>query len=148
MKTKKIITLAICFVIAILCLGYVGIRSFTKNIYNSQSCEWANIDNIEMRAMVDIPKIESSDCEYDTISKTKKVLFLLDKELDTDAYIIKNKLQKVAETKTLSSFNLKPEELANAADFYFREKTTEWESYKILLDSKSGKLWIDLKYLD
>jgi len=148
MKTKKIITLALCFVVAILCLGYVGIRSFTKNIYNSQNCEWANIDNIEMRAMVDIPKIESSECEYDSISKTKKVVFILEKELNTEEYIKKNNLQKVTERGKLSSFHLNSEELANSKTFYYREKTTQWESYKILLDSKSGKLWIDLKYLD
>jgi len=147
MKTKKIITLALCFVVAILCLGYVGIRSFTKNIYNSQSCEWANIDNIEMRAMVDVPKIESSECEYDTISKTKKVVFTLDKELNVEEYISKNNLQKLASTEKWSSLNLKPEEI-NTQTFYIREKTTQWESYEILLDSKSRKLWINLKYLD
>lgn len=148
MKAKKIITLAICFVIAILCLGYVGIRSFTKSIYNSHNCEWANIDNIEMRAMVDIPKIESSECQYDSITKTKKVLFVLNNELNIGEYITKNKLQKLSELEKLSSFNLKPEELANTENFYFREKTTEWESYKIILEPKSGKLWINLKYLD
>ena len=147
MKLKNILILAVCFVIAVVCLGYIGIRSFTKNIYNSQNCEWANIDNIEMRAMVDIPKIESSKCNYDTISKTKKVLFVLDKELNTEDYISKNKLQKLVSPKSLSSFNLKPEEITPET-FYIREKTTEWESYKILLDSKSRKLWIDLKYLD
>lgn len=147
MKLKNILILAVCFVIAVVCLGYVGIRSFTKNIYNSQNCEWANIDNIEMRAMVDVPKIESSECNYDTLSKTKKVLFILDKELNVEEYITKNKLQKLNETEKVTSFHLKSEEI-NTETFYFREKTTEWESYKIVLDSKSRKLWIELKYLD
>lgn len=147
MKLKNILILAVCFVIAVVCLGYVGIRSFTKNIYNSQNCEWANIDNIEMRAMVDIPKIESSECEYDSLSKTKKVIFVLDKELNIKDYIAKSKLQRLASTEILTSFNIKSEE-TTPRTFYLREKTTEWESYKIILDSKSRKLWIELKYLD
>ena len=147
MKLKNILILAICFIIAVVCLGYVGIRSFTKNIYNSQNCEWANIDNIEMRTMVGIPKIASSECKYDSLSKTKKVLFILDKELNTEDYIDKNKLQKLASTEKLASFNLNLEDITPET-LYFREKTTEWESYKIVLDSKSRKLWVELKYLD
>lgn len=147
MKLKNVFILVICFIIAIVCLGYVGIRSFTKSIYNSNSCEWANIDNIELRAMVDIPKVESSECNYDTISKTKKVLFILDKQLNTEDYISKNKLQKLSSTESLASFNLNPEEIKPDV-FYFREKTTDRETYKILLDPKSRKLWIELKYLD
>ncbi len=148
MKTKKILIISLCSTAAIVCLGFIGLRSFVKNIYKSENCEWANIDNIEMRAMVDIPKIEGSECEYDSISKTKKVIFILYKELNTKEYIKKNNLQKLTESEKLSSFHLNSEELANSKTFYFREKTTQWESYKILLDSKSRKLWIDLKYLD
>lgn len=148
MRTKKVIIITICCVMAIICLGFVGLRSFVISIYQSQNCEWANIDNIEMRAMVDVPKIESSECEYDSIDKTKKAVFVLDKHLNIQEYIAKNKLTKLSEAEKLASFDLIPEEIEATETYYFREKTTERESYKILLDSKSRKLWIDLKYLD
>src|SRR5690606_41043401 len=53
----------------------------------------SNIDNIEMHARIDIPEIESCECEYDEIFNVKKSTFTLLADMDPEEYIRKNKLE-------------------------------------------------------
>jgi hypothetical protein len=41
---------------------YVDLHLFSRMIYNTQSCERFNIDNIELRTGVNIPEIKSYSC--------------------------------------------------------------------------------------
>ena len=84
---------------SLLILGLVfilGLRSLVVSIANQRTCEWANIDNIELNAKVDIPSILDSDCEYlDTIN-TKKAYFRFDPtHFDSDYYIEVNQLKSL-----------------------------------------------------
>jgi len=63
-KTLKIIIIPLASVIVLCGLCILGIRGFTHLVYSQRSCEWANIDNIELHTHIDIPKIKGCDCEY------------------------------------------------------------------------------------
>ncbi len=61
MNKTKIILLVVAIIVAMVSLGFMGLRAFTTKVMESRSCDWANIDNIEMRARIDIPVIDDCD---------------------------------------------------------------------------------------
>ena len=50
-------------------------KTLVVSIANQRTCEWANIDNIEINAKINIPSIIDSDCEYLEAINTKKAYF-------------------------------------------------------------------------
>ena len=134
--------------------GYFGLREFVRSIYRQRDCEWANIDNIEMHAEVDIPDISYCDCRYDARANVKRAFFIIDKtKVDVNRYISDNGFMKHAASSgfTLSGFlknDQTPADLRGLGSLYFKEGRYKEETWKLLLDRQSGKLWVTLNYMD
>ncbi|WP_338375326.1 hypothetical protein [uncultured Flavobacterium sp.] len=128
----KKIYLIISAIVLFFTLAGFGFYSFSKMIYNSCDCERFNIDNIELRTGINIPKIKNVDCSYNENTKTKNSSFIIDTEkVDLDDYILKNKLAK-----------------SELSELYIKLNDTESHSYKGVLDKNTGKLAIEIIYKD
>lgn len=91
---RKLIFFLVIFV-ALAAIGWFVMMFLTKHIYTRTDCERFNIDNIELRANIDIPAIEGSDLECESDGTTKNSFFKLDKNaLILDDYIQENKFVK------------------------------------------------------
>ncbi len=129
-------------------MGYIGL---VNSIRNQRTCEWANIDNIELHAHIDVPKVTKWDCDYEKESNTKRASFTIDKNnFDVNQYIQAYKF------KRLSSFtefeygrflNLKKEFLSGS-DLYYKRNPSDGERYDVLLDKTTSRLWVTIKYKD
>ena len=95
MNKRRITLMVIAIAASVICLGFMGLRAFTTKIYDSRSCEWANIDNIELRAKIDIPAQIDCQCQYDEITETKQAIITLDKKDIPADYVTANKLKKL-----------------------------------------------------
>lgn len=148
MSTKKLLLLTIAIIVAIICLGFLGVRTFAQKVVNNRDCEWANIDHIEMRARVNIPPVSYVDCDYDKASKRKTTVFTLNKSLfDVEEYSLEHGFKRIdAAPENFGDFDKEGIAHAAASDLFYREGQTETNSYKMLLDTKNGKLWVDLQY--
>lgn len=145
----KIILIVLAIVASVGCLGFMGVRAYVSKIYNSRSCEWANIDNIEMHAQIDIPEIADCDCEYDPVNDAKKVSFTL-KSVNVAEYVRKNKLEPLQGDvpKSISAF-AKERFSTNTQAYYVREGLRHNEErYELLYNPTDNKLWVYLEYLD
>lgn len=125
-------------------------QQFIRAIYNQRTCEWANIDNIEMHTQIDIPKIKTCSCNYNAKKNTKMAQFDLEKnDIVFKKYIKKNNFQKLKSTATISKDSFKTENgkaFQNTSSLYFTKGTYKTETWQILLDTTSGKLWILINY--
>lgn len=153
-KPLKII-LIVLFAIGLLLTGaYFGISNYTQSIYDQRSCEWSSIDNIEMHAEVDIPEVISSECLYVPEKNMKMARFVIDRKyVNSDEYILKNKLKKSLPPDPLVIDDLLKEpgdekELQESSDLYIREGSYKGETWIILFDKKTGKLWVTIRYQD
>lgn len=90
----KIFATILLVLISFAALVFFGFKSFVTSIKDNRGCEFANIDNIEINVGIDIPKIERSECHYDSVLKVKSVYFKL-QELNNQEYIAKNELTKL-----------------------------------------------------
>lgn len=151
-KTAKIITITLTSIIVLGGLGYFGLRQFTRSIYSQRTCEWANIDNIEMHAEIDIPKIIKCDCEYKKEQNTKMARFDLDMgNVDMDRYIKINNFKKLNSTADVSFDDLLTketnlDELISSSDLYYTKGSYKGEIWQTLLDNSTGRLWVTIKY--
>jgi hypothetical protein len=151
MEKSRIALLVVAIVAALGCLGYMGVNAFCDKVYKSRDCEFANIDNIEMHARIDIPSTTDCACEYNNATSTKKVVFNLEKESLPEDYIIKNKFVKTdisAIAMADFGFERNSSHLPTAKSLYYREGKTASDDYKIIFDKDAGKIWVNLKYLD
>ena len=83
-KSIKIIGLIVLMMVIL--MG--GCRVLVKGIFNRKDCESFNIDNIEVRTGIDIPKTAGCDCVSD--GKTKTAEFVIDKsKVELNDYIAK-----------------------------------------------------------
>jgi len=111
------------------CLGYL--------FHMQRTCEWGNIDNIELHTGVNIPQIKSCACEYDPVLNIKRSTFVIDKEnMDLSRYISGNGFVKLRSNTRSGS------------EHYCTAGAYKGEGWKAILDKESGKLWIELKYKD
>ncbi|MDB4144247.1 hypothetical protein N8480_00710 [Flavobacteriaceae bacterium] len=137
---------------SLLILGLVfilGLRSLVVSIANQRTCEWANIDNIELNAKVDIPSILDSDCEYlDTIN-TKKAYFRFDPtHFDSDYYIEVNQLKSLDSKDTGIDFiNFNTDSLSVDA-LYYKSRTGNKSNSYVLFDKNQEQLWVSIQYAD
>jgi hypothetical protein len=147
--------------IGIVTVGFGGLVGCVKLIGNSNSCNWANIDNIELRAHIDIPAIEPGSCicildKEDGNSKTNFFKIRTD-AVDMDRYVSRNSFIPVDDTELdLSVFGklskipeITPE---NSEGYYYNSgynpgkgKRTHWLA---IVDRNSGDLWVYMKYKD
>lgn len=124
---KKIL---IVFVLVLVIVGLFcgGIQLYGKHIFNSQSCQFYNIDNIELRTGVDIPKVTSTDCTCKDNTKISK--FIIDTEhLDLDRYVNRNGFKLID-------------------DLYIKENDNKHSTYKVVFNRKTAELIVNLTYKD
>lgn len=149
MTKTRIFLLSIAILAALAGLGFMGIRTLTQKIYNARTCDWANIDNIEMHARIDIPEIESCECEYDEIFNVKKSTFTLLADMDPEEYIRKNKLEPLQGDFPRNVLAYAGNQVLNQPKLFVREGgRRDEERYEVLFDPSTRKLWIYLKYFN
>lgn len=143
---KKTIVIVVISVIAILCMGYFGLNSLSKMMYEERSCEWANIDNIELHAHINIPSVIESECFYDTKTNTKTSTFTLDmRELDVKEYLVKNQLKQLTSDSDISIDEIR--NFTGSTDtFYFKKYSTKTSDSEVLFDASTGKLHVVIHY--
>lgn len=153
-KPLKIILIVLLAIGFLFTGAYFGIKNYTRSIYDQRSCEWSTIDNIEMHAEVDIPEVINSECRYVPERNRKMARFVIDrKSVNLDEYIPNNKLQKSIPLDSLVIDDLlkKPgdeKELRESSGLYIREGSYKGETWIIILDRKTGKLWVTINYQD
>lgn len=141
-------------IIGVVILGYGGCAGFAHIIAKSNSCEMYNIDNVELRARIDIPAIEAGNCScvLDKAANTKTNYFKIrTNEVDMDRYIERNSLISLDDKDLdLSVFGklAKMPEITddNKRNFYYnigKSDKTEWFS---IVNKNSGDLWVHIKY--
>ena len=122
---KKVL-IGITFIIVLFGTLYIGLNLFGKFIYNTQSCERYNIDNIELRTGVNIPEVTTTDCECKGNKKFSKFVIDTDK-VDLDNYISRNDFTLID-------------------DLYIKENDNKNSTYKVILNKKTAELTVDLTY--
>ena len=116
------ITLLVVFIVML----FGGLNLFGRYIYNTQSCERFNIDNIELRTGINIPAITNSDCECKDNKKLSKFIIDTDK-VDLDDYISKNDFTLID-------------------DLYIKENDNKNSTYKVVFNKKTDEIIVDLTY--
>ena len=126
-----------------------GLRTLVVSIANQRTCEWANIDNIELNAKIDIPSIIDSDCVYLESINTKKAYFEFNlNDFDADHYIEVNKL------KTLDSKHIGVDFLNFNRDslkldrLYYKSRNGKKSNSYVLFDKVKGQIWVSIQYAD
>lgn len=104
-----------------------GCRVLSKQIFNKQSCESFNIDNIELRTGIDIPKVKDYTCTCaDGIKDSTFELDLTEEEFES--YVSRNKF-----VKTDSAL--------------IKQNETEHTKWMAVLNPTSKSLAIHIEYL-
>ena len=78
--------------------GFLALRGLLGKIYHSCTCYRFNIDNIEMRAHINIPSVDSGNCDFDELALVKTNVFYLSMDQDLINYAKKNKFQRVTDS--------------------------------------------------
>jgi hypothetical protein len=150
MKTKyKYILLGIVGLLLLALVLIIGLRTLVMSIANQRTCEWANIDNIELNARIDVPSIIDSDCEYLEVINTKKAYFEFDlADFDADRYIEVNKLKRLnSKYFEIDFINFNIYSLKFDMLYYKSINGKNFNSYA-LFDKNKGQLWVSIQYLD
>ena len=130
-------------------VAILGLRTFVISIANQRTCEWANIDNIEINAKINIPSIIDSDCVYLESINTKKAYFEFNlADFDGDHYIEVNKFKNLESKHTEFDFiNFNIDSLTIDVLYYKSKKGKKSNSYA-LFDKNKGVLWVSIQYFD
>jgi len=150
MKTKyKYILLGIVGLLLLALVLITGLRTLVMSIANQRTCEWANIDNIELNARIDVPSIIDSDCEYLEVINTKKAYFEFDlADFDADRYIEVNKLKRLnSKYFEIDFINFNIYSLKFDMLYYKSRNGKNFNSYA-LFDKNKGQLWVSIQYFD
>lgn len=124
---KKLL-IGLTALVLLMVMLYGGLHLFGKIIYDSQSCDMYNIDNIELRTGINVPQISSTDCECKDNRKFSK--FVIDtSKVDIDDYISRNDFTLID-------------------DLYIKENDTKNSTYKVVFNKKTAELSVDLTYKD
>jgi hypothetical protein len=145
----KYVLLGIAGVLMMTLVLIFGLRALVVSIANQRTCEWANIDNIELNAKIDIPSIIDSDCVYLESINTKKAYFEFNlNDFDADHYIEVNKL------KTLDSKHIGVDFLNFNRDslkldrLYYKSRNGKKSNSYVLFDKVKGQIWVSIQYAD
>ncbi len=151
MPFKKKGTVILTVLITICVFAFMGFRGFVNSIRDQRTCDWANIDNIELHAHIDVPKIVKWDCDYEKVSNTKRASFTIDKNsFDLNTYIQGYNLKKINHSTELEYgrfLNMKKDSLVGS-DLYYKKSKPGGERYDVILDKETGRLWITIEYKD
>ena len=148
-KINKPLFITFLSVLVVCMVVFFAFRSFVSSIRNQRTCEWANIDNIELHAHIDIPKVTTWDCDYEKEINTKKAHFTIDKkDFDINGYIQTYNLKKLtAQSEVVfdSFLNMASDSVARQ-DYYYKKGAQDGEKWEILLDKNTGQLWVTIQY--
>jgi len=126
-----------------------GLRTLVVSIANQRTCEWANIDNIELNAKIDVPSIIDSDCMYLESINTKKAYFEFNlNDFDADHYIEVNKLKRLKSKHTgvdFLNFNIDSLKLDM---LYYKSRNGKKSNSYVLFDKNKGQIWVSIQYAD
>lgn len=155
-RTFKVTLWVLAAIIGIVVVGYGGCMCFVRCIATSNSCEWGNIDNIELRAHIDIPAIEGEDCfcKSDKEENTKTNYFKIrTAAVNMERYIERNSFISVNEADMdLSVFGILPKIPEITADnrrsFYYNSGQGERTDWLAIVNKTNGDLWVYMKYKD
>ncbi len=151
MNNIKKISIIILTSVVVSGIVYLGLHKFYQVIYNQRTCEWANIDNIELHTSIDIPDIISCDCEYKREKNTKIVRLEIDENaVDLNRFIQMNKFKKVQSAADLSPKLLLIDSMDNnliaSSDLYYTNSSFEGENWQAVLNANTGILSIRIQY--
>jgi len=124
MKKGIIIIVSIVAFVALFLLAFNGLA---KHIFNRTDCERFNIDNIEVRTGVNVPKVDSYDCSCSDF--VKQASFILDSKLDLVEYIEKNRFEEVN-------------------GIYQKQNNNQYTNWRAKLNTESRELSFSIEYLD
>ena len=79
MNARKVVIIS-SLTILIPLLLMKGCQSFARTIYNSMDCNQFNIDHIELRTGIDVPKIKRKYCQLNDSNRTVEFEVLLNSE--------------------------------------------------------------------
>jgi hypothetical protein len=127
---------------------------------SQRNCDSFNIDNVELHACIDIPAIINSDCNYDPTRTMKQAWFLIDTaSVDMDYYLRYNKFLILNHTSDVGfadflnlDSNISNSRFSKRGLYYTKGKAKRMsgveESWKTLLDLRTGKVWTTIYYND
>ncbi len=145
--------LIIVILMALTLLG--GCYGLARLIYNSKGCEQFHIDNTEMHTATNIPEKLEIDCHYNSKTLLKRVYFVIDKEQEEmPAYISFSEFKPLAphsgfKTDDFFRFNTDTLGKLHSSALFYKEHTRQnGEYYKALLDTVSGQVWLNLRYVE
>jgi hypothetical protein len=149
----KIFATILLVLISTVTLLFFGFKTFVTSIKDNRRCEFANIDNIEINIGVDIPKIETSECNYDTLTNIKSVYFKF-KKLNDQEYIVKNKL-----TKLNDIMDLEPESIQaflgdissineNPNSIYIKSGSRKNNTHFVVYNAFTNEFWAVVHFKD
>ena len=149
----KIIIRIVVIIVGIVTIGFGGCVGCYHYIGNSNSCRGPNIDNIELRAHIDIPAIEQGclSCLFDKEKRTKTNYFKIrTNEVDMNRYVERNSFIPVNEANMdLSVFDIfakKPEITPdNIHNYYYNSGERTSTDWLAIVDKNSGNLWVYMK---
>jgi hypothetical protein len=105
---------------------YGGLHLFGWHIFNTQSCERFNIDNIELRTGINIPEVKTTDCECINNKKISK--FVIDTtKVDLDVYVSRNDFTLID-------------------DLYIKKNDNKNSTYKVIFNKETAELIVNLTY--
>lgn len=147
----KVLLAVIVFALLLL----AGCYGLGKIILHANNCEAFMIDNTEVHTHINVPEIDSIDCNYQPKTKWKRVYFVINKAKESmQAYI------NFSEFKQLSALgDIKPndffrynqdtfrQQVHKRSLFYKEHSYADGEQYKALLDTSTGQVWINIKFV-
>ena len=150
MKRNLLIALV---VIVFMSIVFFSFKTFILTINNQRNCEFANIDNIEINVGINIPSVESSNCNYDEVKNEKSVYFKFDKDVNINEYCSLNKFSKL-KTSNLEDYldlnytgNNNPFK-KGIDNFYSKSEARYSNNYHAILNAKTKELWIVISFKD
>lgn len=150
-KKVKVLVITTSVILVMSMLVIFGVRGFVKSILKQRDCEWANIDNIELHARIDVPEIIASDCFYDQEINTKMASFKLEKShLNVERYIQVNELKELGEDYVLTydTFLYFDQDSIRNSRLYFKNTVSSAADSYILFDKTNSRLWVTIEYKD
>lgn len=153
-KWFKITLWTLASVIGIVVIGYGGCVGCAHLIRASNSCELYNIDNVELRAHIDIPSIEDCSCKLDKEENTKTNYFKIrTNAVNLNRYVERNSFISInEENMDLSVFDKLPKIPEITADnirsYYYNSGQGERTDWLAVLNKANGDLWVYMKYKD
>ena len=148
-KVSLIVVTVLLVLVGVLGLAMYGLA---RKINKERSCDWGNIDNIEMYADINIPKVAASNCVYIKEEHVKITCFDLDtSRVDVDRYLKRNPLTPFSSSDSLVFDARLVErshllEWVDAGHAFYKMGENDGDSYQVLLNSKTGLLCVFLAY--